>query len=678
MRKFLLISIILLSTQKMFSQTLVWRHGSWTSAQGQYNFLIHSYAGQNNGSGALGNMFVGYYAGNKNVSGDDNIFIGRYSGRNNTSSRNIFLGYYSGYTNTSGADNIFIGWQSGRYNSSGLDNVAIGRQAGFDNLVGSYNTFIGGYSGLNNTTGSRNVFLGRSAGSGNSTGSGNIMIGYHAGYSETGSNKLYIDNSSTSTPLIWGDFSNNYIGINTKSNLTSTYRLSVGGGIHATNHIKTTGTLYASGGNSANWNTSYSRVISRDAGQFIRSGTNAYYNSGNVGIGTSSPNRKLTIQSSSAAYSNLKANNGTYELLVGADDGGGIISTMTNHDLDIRAGVNSTKIKVKANGNIGIGTNSPSAKLDVVGSSELNGEVTIDGNLTATGNISFPALGSIGLQNQIDNMLVIDGDGNFHRRSVASIESPWLFTQIFGQDTTSVICIDTLLDGSPIIVDVFDLNGNLSIGDDAFIDDDMNSGPWDENDVWQPDDWIKLNGASVDISSNDSLRTGLRVMDADDQNEFLNIYHDAGSSYFANSNYNSLDHYFISSNERDVTFGNNVEIPGNLGIGVSNPSNPLEVDGTIRSVEVIVEPRSSWPDYVFEEEYELTSLKETEAFIKENNHLPEVPSASEVAEEGIHLGEMNALLLKKIEELTLHTIQQQKLIEQLSSELGEVKKSLNK
>jgi hypothetical protein len=77
--------------------------------------------------------------------------------------------------------------------------------------------------------------------------------------------------------------------------------------------------------------------------------------------------------------------------------------------------------------------------------------------------------------------------------------------------------------------------------------------------------------------------------------------------------------------------------------------------------------------HVFEKDYSLMSLQETETFIKENKHLPNIPSAAEVEENGIQLGEMNALLLQKIEELTLHMIEQQKLIEELQKSLFELK-----
>jgi len=82
-----------------------------------------------------------------------------------------------------------------------------------------------------------------------------------------------------------------------------------------------------------------------------------------------------------------------------------------------------------------------------------------------------------------------------------------------------------------------------------------------------------------------------------------------------------------------------------------------------REVEVKLDV---WPDYVFKPDYKLKALNELELFIKENSHLPEVPKEAEVLENGVKLGEMNVLLLKKIEELTLYLIQQQKQIDELS------------
>ncbi|MDQ7949180.1 MAG: hypothetical protein REI93_10055 [Pedobacter sp.] len=98
---------------------------------------------------------------------------------------------------------------------------------------------------------------------------------------------------------------------------------------------------------------------------------------------------------------------------------------------------------------------------------------------------------------------------------------------------------------------------------------------------------------------------------------------------------------------------------GNVGIGTTNPTEKLSVNGKIRAQEIRVET-SGWPDYVFDDDYQHATLTELEEFIKLNRHLPDVPSAKVVAENGIELGEMNKLLLKKIEELTLHLIEKDK------------------
>lgn len=115
---------------------------------------------------------------------------------------------------------------------------------------------------------------------------------------------------------------------------------------------------------------------------------------------------------------------------------------------------------------------------------------------------------------------------------------------------------------------------------------------------------------------------------------------------------------------------------GNVGIGTTNPTQKLSVNGTIRAKEVIVET-SGWSDYVFADNYVLQPLTEVEAHIKANKHLPGIPSADDVAARGIGVGEMQAKLLAKIEELTLHVIQQQKEIEALKREKTEARTSLH-
>jgi len=115
---------------------------------------------------------------------------------------------------------------------------------------------------------------------------------------------------------------------------------------------------------------------------------------------------------------------------------------------------------------------------------------------------------------------------------------------------------------------------------------------------------------------------------------------------------------------------NRFTIPnGNVGIGTTDPGAwKLAVNGKIRAKEIKVE--TGWADFVFEEEYQLPTLKEVENHIKEKGHLKDIPSAKEVEENGIFLGEINAKLLQKIEELTLYVIEQNKRINQLEEHLN--------
>jgi len=107
---------------------------------------------------------------------------------------------------------------------------------------------------------------------------------------------------------------------------------------------------------------------------------------------------------------------------------------------------------------------------------------------------------------------------------------------------------------------------------------------------------------------------------------------------------------------------------GNVGIGTSNPDYKLTVNGSIHAKEVRVDLSVPGPDYVFANDYKLPSLEEIKIYIDENKHLPEVPSAAAMEKNGVQLGEMNMLLLKKIEELTLYVIDQNKKMEELKKQ----------
>lgn len=131
------------------------------------------------------------------------------------------------------------------------------------------------------------------------------------------------------------------------------------------------------------------------------------------------------------------------------------------------------------------------------------------------------------------------------------------------------------------------------------------------------------------------------------------------------------------SNSGTSTFNNGFNVlSGNVGIGTTNTHGyKLAVSGGVLAEKIYLEQETNWPDYVFSSKYHLRSLEETESYINENSHLPNMPSAAEVEENGYDLGTMNAKLLEKIEELTLHLINEHKRIDQIIDENTSIKEA---
>jgi hypothetical protein len=259
-----------------------------------------------------------------------------------------------------------------------------------------------------------------------------------------------------------------------------------------------------------------------------------------------------------------------------------------------------------AEGNVGIGTDNPSEKLHVAGNLLIGNSAA---STSGTYYVRMPeGLASINGGNG-RNLVITAGSSDNQGAAIGGklflrAGSPTAPSNNFG----SVILAD---DG-----------GNVGIGKD--------------NPAWKLDvnGPIATQGQAVihatstdieigDLSSGDGLRDNL---------------------------------HFLTRDVKRVSIDGN----GNVGIGTTSPNEKLTVNGVIYGKEVKIDLNVPGPDYVFEPNYNLPTLTSIESYIKENKHLPEVPSAKEMEKNGVNVGEMEMLLLKKIEELTLYVIELKK------------------
>ena len=231
---------------------------------------------QANTSG-LNNVAIGTVALTSNTTGNSNVAIGTSAMQGNLTGRNhIAIGEGSMADATAGQNNVGVGLYTIRYNTFGQNNAAVGNGALNRNTVGSDNVSMGNNSSYNNTEGYRNTSLGSTSRERSTTGnenvamgwrsdrfnvsgsqnvtigagagyvgtdhskSGNVMIGYNAGYNESGSNRLYLENSNSSSPLIYGEFDNDILGFNANVGIgtqSPSERLEVVGNISYTGSI---------------------------------------------------------------------------------------------------------------------------------------------------------------------------------------------------------------------------------------------------------------------------------------------------------------------------------------------------------------------------------------------------------------------------------------------------------
>lgn len=183
---------------------------------------------------------------------------------------------------------------------------------------------------------------------------------------------------------------------------------------------------------------------------------------------------------------------------------------------------------------------------------------------------------------------------------------------------------------------------------------------------------VRASDPTILLQSNGNSEPSGRVSLRQINSTGFDIFYDGGPDKLVFEGFSGTtsqgQHMTIDFNTGNVGIGTSADAAQNLASGFK-----LSVNGKIASEEILVDLSNSWPDYVFKKDYKLRTLPELENFIDDKGHLPGLPAAADVQDVGIELGEMNRVLVEKIEELTLYILEQEKRITQLEAKVNKSK-----
>jgi hypothetical protein len=291
-----------------------------------------------------------------------------------------------------------------------------------------------------------------------------------------------------------------------------------------------------------------------------------------------------------------------------------------------------TNINNTNTGNVGIGITNPGTKLAVVdasGTSQVS--VASFSNSTNSSYTTITASGSSSVvPSWVNGSQILEFVPYSTGSSIVSAYTGSLLFQTNGRNNRMAI----------------DPNGNVGIG---------TTNPISKLSI------LGVGGDVSDIKGNPTGNVGVSVQNLGSGSAQYRFLNSSGVEKGAITLVNSLETgghgtlVFFDGTGNVLNLNN-----GNVGIGTLSPDAKLAVKGTIHTQEVKVDLQVPGPDYVFNDDYKLITLTEIKDYVTKNHHLPEIPSASQMAKDGINLGDMNTKLLKKVEELTLYAIDQQK------------------
>ncbi|SMO46623.1 hypothetical protein SAMN06265379_101945 [Saccharicrinis carchari] len=334
------------------------------------------------------------------------------------------------------------------------------------------------------------------------------------------------------------------------------------------------------------------------------------------------------------------------------------------------------RLRINSNGYIGIGTLTPGSMLNV-GTKTSNSPSTIVqfGKRVINGEAMVLSLvNSGGGSNQSSSI-------GFHNRDVWSPTGK-IQVQQLGSDTKSKMHFHTYNSGLKTRMTIdengfvgigttnpsekLDIAGNLKTKRVALFD-------WYNTSLGYTNASIALNGIRQNGEwklYGDGARSSIGLINMD---IFSNIRFISHHDESFNGGKTMTDDELIKAYTKMIIKSN-----GHIGIGTDSPNHKLDVAGTVRAEEIIIEAKGQTADFVFEPDYQLRDLSEVETFIKDNKHLPDIPSASQMEEQGVNLAEMNKLLLQKVEELTLYAIEKDKEVKGVKADQKELEVEMQK